>query len=394
MSQRYLHEGGTVALIVFLTMTPPLSTDLYMSSLPTIATEFGTTQALVSLTITVFFLFMAIGMLVLGSLSDKYGRRRVLVASAALSLASSAACAAAPGIGVMLLFRMFNGFGAGGLVAIGTALVKDCFDGARMSTILSLTQAISLFAPMVAPLLGVGILEIGGWRLEFVALAVLMALSLAGSLLLEETLTQEHKVDGSLLATFAGLTVFLRNGTFVRVLVIGGLTTSPYMAYLSIASFAFIELFGVSTGIFGVLFALASAAAVVGPFMYMRTAGLRTRTAMGLMLGLELACAAGLLTVGHGSLPAFMACVMVFIFTSTYVRPLITTLLLREATSNVGAASSLINFAFTAIGCAGMALTSLPWPDCVFALGCIMAGSAVLACLIWMIQQLKNPTRA
>lgn len=393
MQQRYLKEGGTIALIVILAMTPPLSTDLYLSALPTVAVEFGTTQSLVSLTITLFFLFMAVGMLVLGSLSDKYGRRPVLIVSAVVSLLASAACAGVQGIGAMVVLRMLNGLGAGGLVAIGTALVKDCFDGARMSTILSLTQAISMFAPMVAPLLGVGILELGGWRVEFVALAVLMAVSLLGSLLLQETLPAGRRVRGSLLATFAGLLSFLRNATFVRVLCVGGLMSSPYMAYLSVASFAFISWFGVSTGVFGVLFALASAAAVIGPFMYLRTAGVRTRSAVALVLGLGLACSVIMLVAGHGTLVAFMVSIMLFIFASTYTRPLVTTLLLRETTSNVGAAASLINFVFTAIGCVGMLLTSLNWPDCITGLGCIMAGSVLLACLLWGIQQARRPFR-
>lgn len=79
--QRHLKDSGTIALIILLSMAPPLATDMYMSSLPTIAEELSTTQALASQTMTVFFLFMALGTLFLGPLSDKYGRKRVLLIS-------------------------------------------------------------------------------------------------------------------------------------------------------------------------------------------------------------------------------------------------------------------------------------------------------------------------
>ena len=98
MKQKYLKKGGLIAFIALLSMTPPLATDLYMPSLPEMTAYYQTTSSVTSYTMTIFFIFMAIGILILGPMSDKYGRKPVLIASISISLIFSAECLSA-GIG-------------------------------------------------------------------------------------------------------------------------------------------------------------------------------------------------------------------------------------------------------------------------------------------------------
>lgn len=379
-----LGSKGTIALAVLLSMAPPLCTDLYMSALPTIADDLGTSQALASLTMTVFFLFMAIGMLVLGPMSDKHGRRPILLLSCVLALVFSIACVFSPNIWFMIACRVMQGLAAGGMVALATAIVRDCFEGKRMSTVLSLTQAIAMFAPMVAPLLGVAVLGLGSWRYEFVTLAVLMGVALAGTLLLEETLPAGQRIAGKVSEGFRGYGIYLRDGFFTRLLAIGGLMSAPYMAYLAVASFVYIELFDVSTTMFGILFAVASIAAVLGPTACMRIQGVRLSTSMAFILVVSGACAVALLVVGHAGPLVFLGCFMPFMFVSTYSRPFIMGALLSRASRSVGAASSLANFSFTAIGCVGMVAITAGWPDYIIGLACITAAATLLAAACWL----------
>ena len=381
--RRRLGSKGTMALVVLLSMAPPLCTDLYMSSLPTIAADLGTTDALASLTMTVFFLFMAAGMLVSGPLSDKHGRRPVLLSSVASALAFSIACIFSPNIWFMLLCRVFQGVGAGGMVSLAVAIVRDRYEGTNLNRALSLTQAIAMFAPMIAPLLGVLVLQFGSWRMEFVVLSALMGIGFIGTLLLEETLEPDKRITGSMVEGFVGFAQYLRSGAFVRMMGIGAVTNIPYMAYLAVASFIYIQFFQVSTVEFGVFFAVASIAAILGPWTSMKLAGCGIRTSMGVVLGASVLSAVALFTVGRLAPVAFLLSFVPFMFASTLARPTVMSWLLERAQANVGAASSLSNFAFTALGCLGMVLVTADWPDQIFGLACITGASVAIACVLW-----------
>lgn len=379
-----LGDKGIIALTVLLSMAPPLCTDLYMSSLPTIAEELGASSALASLTMTIFFLCMAVGILVAGPLSDQHGRRVVLLIGTVATLAFSIACAFSTNIWFMLFCRVVQGLGAGAMVALSTAIIRDRFSGEKMAKVLSVTQALGMIAPMVAPLLGVAVLQFGSWRYEFIVLALLMLIAVLGACLLEETLPPEDRIEGGLRSSFGGFRVYLRDGFFVRLTLIGGLLYAPYMAYLAVASFIYIEFFGVSTLVFGIFFAVASAASVAGPVASMRLGGRGLGTSMRFVLVLAAIVSVVLLAAGTTAPLVFLACFMPFMFASTYSRPILTNALLVRATKNAGAASSLANFSFTAIGCVGMLAATAPWPDYIFGLGAITAIVTVLTAVLWL----------
>jgi len=235
MKQRKLKKGGLIFLITILSMIPPLATDLYMPALPDMVTYFDTTTSMTSLTMTFFFIFMAIGTLVLGPVSDKYGRKPVLVWSTVATLLCSVICAFSPSITFLICIRAIQAFGSGGMIAIGSALVKDSFEGPEMGKVLSITQALMFIAPVLAPILGASILQVADWRMTFIALAALNAITLIFVLLLEETLPADKRIQESTLRSILGLTKVIRNPVFTFILVISGILTAPFMAYLVVA---------------------------------------------------------------------------------------------------------------------------------------------------------------
>ena len=270
MNQKYLRKTGLVVLISVLSMIPPLATDMYMPSLPELTAYYHTTSTLTSFSMSIFFIFMAVGMLFLGPVSDKYGRKPVLLVSVAATMVFSALCAWAPTIGWLLLMRAVQAFGAGGMVTIATAMIRDSFEGKEMSRIISITQALVLLAPMGAPILGALIIRYSSWKMTFAALAVLMAVTLAGVLLLTETLPKEKRSAGGIFHPIMGLARAVRNKRFTALLLAGGLLTSPFMAYLAVASYIYIVDFGISETAFSLFFAAASAFSLAGPMLYMR----------------------------------------------------------------------------------------------------------------------------
>ncbi|MBQ3106050.1 MAG: MFS transporter, partial [Eggerthellaceae bacterium] len=351
MTQKYLKNGGTIALIALLCMTPPLSTDLYMPGLPALTEELGASQTLASFTMTVFFICMAIGMLLLGPLSDRHGRKPVLLCCVGAATCLSLACVFAQNIESLIAFRALQGLGAGGMIAVSTALIKDCFEGRRMATALAVTQAISLIAPIVAPLMGVAILQSFGWRGTFAALAVLMGLSLTGSLLLQETLPREKRLEGSVLQPFRNLGTFARQPIFIGFLTASALVASPYMGYINVSSYIYIDLFGVSENAFGLYFAAASLVAGGGALLYMRFPQTPVAKSLIFTIAITFVCGIGFLAMGSLGPVAFLLCFIPIALLSTFIRPMVTNYLLTKVQENAGAASSLINFLSSAIGC-------------------------------------------
>lgn len=361
MEQKYLKNVGLIALITLLSMIPPLATDLYMPAIPEMTNHFNTTSTLMSSTMTIFFVFMAIGILVLGSMSDKYGRKPILICSVLISGIFSLACAFSPNIIILLIARAVSAFGSGGMVAIATALIKDSFEGKLMSKVLSVTQAFSLLAPMLAPILGAFLLKLAGWEMTFIALAILISLSLLGAFLLQETLPTEKRSKGNTLQSIFGLVRVAKNPNFTMLLLVGGLITAPYMAYLAIASYIYIDGFGVSETTFSIYFALNSAAAILGPMLYMRFGAGSVKKVVNVGIGVATLSAILILIVGDISPIVFLLSYVLFSVVTTYLRPLVSDLLLSATKSDVGAASSVMNFGFTVIGSIGMIMGSMAW---------------------------------
>ncbi len=385
MSQKYLKKGGLIAFIALLSMTPPLATDLYMPSLPEMTIYYQTTSSVTSYTMTIFFIFMAIGILLLGPTSDKYGRKPVLIGSTLVALTFSIVCAISPSIWLLIAARAIQAFGAGGMVAIATALIKDSFEGKEMSNVLSITQAIVLLAPMLAPIMGAVILTFFSWKMTFVALAALFLITLLGAFLLEETLPQEKRVSGSTFKSILRLTSVVKDTKFSGLLLVVALLIAPFMAYLTLASYIYIDGFNLSESAFSLYFAGAACVGMIGPFLYMRIGGsVSVKRSINISFAIVAIAACLLFFVGSASPLVFLLCYVPFTVVSTYLRPMVSNTLLSMQKSNVGAASSLMNFGFIVIGSVGMMVGSLQWGDYIKGLSMTMLIFLVLSLLLWV----------
>lgn len=225
---------------------------------------------------------------------------------------------------------------------------------------------------MCAPLLGGFLLTFTDWRGAFLTLTVLGAVTFIVSLLL----TEEQRFTGSALSSFRLFARFFHHGDFMRILVLFSLLAAPYMAYLSVSSFVYIETFHLTPQAYSLYYAVNSAAAIAGPFLYLRLAHSIERRQLTRLCFLFSAFAALLLLTVGGMGPVwFLLSFLPFTITEALMRPFAMDVLLARVEEDAGTASSLINFVPTLLGSLGMVAGTLPWPDFILGLGILLAAA-------------------
>ena len=263
-AQRGPASSDRVSLTLLFTLAglnaaAPLSTDMYLSSMPRIAEDLGVRPAQVQLTLMSFMLGLAAGQLVLGTLSDRYGRRRPLLVSTVVFVVSSVLCALAPSLGALMALRFVQGMSGAAGVVIGRAVVADSVRGVAAARAFSLLMVVGAIAPVVAPLAGTGIDVLAGWRAVFVSLAIFGALMLVGLVLVvKETLPPHRRVVGGAAASVRLAAGMVRDAHFVGYLLTLVLAFGALFAYVAASPFVVQEGLGLSAGQYALVFAVNS----------------------------------------------------------------------------------------------------------------------------------------
>jgi len=287
-------RSGTFALTVLLAALSaigPLTTDMYLPSLPDIARLLGATTSQAQFTISAYLLGFAVGQILYGPVSDRHGRKPVLMAAVGLYTAASVACALSTSIEMLIAARAVQALGGSGGIVLARAIVRDLYSGARAGRELSLIGSVMALAPVLAPIVG-GILQTGfGWRSIFVVL-VLAGLFGAGViwLLLPETLARraEPLSPASMTRSYG---IVGRNPAFLAYLGLASTSFAGLFAWISGASFVLQNLYGLSPFAFGIAFAGGSFGYMIGATLAARMV---TRLGLDMTIGAGgVACAAG-----------------------------------------------------------------------------------------------------
>jgi DHA1 family bicyclomycin/chloramphenicol resistance-like MFS transporter len=345
----------TLALLLGgLSSVGPLSLDMYLPGLPQLGGDLSASASATQLTLTACLAGLALGQLVAGPLSDRLGRRRPVLAGAALFAAASLACAFAPSIGVLVGLRFLQGLGGAAGIVIGRAVVRDLYEGDAAARLFSTLMLVGGIAPILAPIWGGQLLAVTDWRGIFAVLALLgLALLAAAARALPETLTVRSGGD---------MRAVLRDRRFLAYALCSGLMMGAMFAYIAGSPFVLQTIHGLSPQAYSLVFAVNGLGILAASYASRRLIGRVTPLRL-LHAGVAMGAAGAALLLGAVVLDApvaFLLVALLLVVSSIgLVSPNATALALAGHGQNAGAASALLGASQFLLGAAAAPLVGL-----------------------------------
>jgi DHA1 family bicyclomycin/chloramphenicol resistance-like MFS transporter len=375
-------------LILFLTLLAALgtlATNMYLASFPSLGRDLAASPAQVKFTLTVFLFGFAAGQLIIGPLSDRLGRRPLLLGGLALYAIASALCAVAANIESMLLFRVMQAIGACTASVLARAVARDLFSDDELTKSLSFIMTFMAAAPGFSPLIG-GLIETwSGWRMTFALLAVVGAIAAAIVWLRVPETNRSRDSAASFGAAFTSYFLLLRDGRFVVPALATTSAMAGLFAFFASSPTIFIQHFGVSPALFGLIPCFTVFAVFAGGMLAPRLAK-RWSGARSILFGLSFMLAGAVILLALGTFAApnmtmVLAPLVLFLFGMGVVNPLSTVIAMGPFPEKAGAASALVGFCQMAGGALGTIVVGvLPYPI-LQSLPLIMAGAALIGLL-------------
>ena len=376
--------AGLILVLGALTAIGPLSIDMYLPSLPSLAAGFGRDIGRAELTLSGFFAGLAIGQAFYGPLADRFGRKPPLYLGLVLFLVASIGCALAPSLEALIGLRFVQGLGGCAGMVIARAVVRDRFEHAEAARVFSLLMLVMGLAPILAPLIGGYLLVIASWQAIFALLAGFAVLLLAAvGFGLPETRPAQGELHlGTVLATYAGL---LRDREFVGYALSGGFAQAGMFAYIAGSPFVFIELFHVPKEHYGWLFGANALGLIIGSQLNARLLHrLGPETVLGrstlVIAGFGVLLLSAVLT-GAGGFPGLLIPLFGYIASLGFVGPNAAACALHRHGERAGSASAVMGcLQFLAAALAGSLVGQ--WHDgTALPMAGVIAGCGVLAAL-------------
>ncbi|MCH3963450.1 MAG: Bcr/CflA family efflux MFS transporter [Clostridium sp.] len=357
-TQKYLGNRGLILFLALLSAFVPLSTDLYLPALPIMARFFHVSEFKMNLTLILFFAFYSLATLVWGPLSDKYGRKPILLIGLTGYMLASILCAVSGSVNQLILFRILQAVGGGAASAVATAVVKDVYQGKKQESILAIVQSMVVISPAVAPVIGALLLKFTSWRGIFFAQAILGLVVVIGSIAFQETIGSENSTAG-LITTIGRLGVVLRNPSFTVLLIIFSAVNIASMAFISSSSYIYQDSFELSSQKYSYFFTFNAVGMLIGPLLYIRLSGWFKRFHI-ICACFAIIILSGILiyTLGWWKPWIFALTLLPAAITESCVRPPSTYLILKQQENDAGSASSLLSSATTVMGSVGMLIVS------------------------------------
>jgi len=355
-ADRSTAAGAAVAMSLVLTLAlqsavPPFATDMYTPAFPRVTGDLATSASLVGLTLTTFFLGMALGQLLGGPLSDQRGRRVPIIAGGLVCTLGAVGCALAPSIAWLIVFRVVQGFGGGVAAVVARAVLVDVARGDVLARVMSIMMALGGLAPMVAPVLGGAVLTFGGtWRTVFwVLVGFGFTMMITALVFVSESLPPERRHGGGLRAFASGLGQVIRIRLFVGYTLTASLSGFTMMAYIANSSYVLQEQKGLQPMPFALFFATTALSQVLLSILNARIVGrFRPRTLIGFGLSLA-AVAVAALTVGVFAFgtPLLLTCAgfLVLMAVQAFIFGNASALAAGQAPQVAGAASAVLGVA-------------------------------------------------
>ncbi|MBD2165158.1 multidrug effflux MFS transporter [Calothrix membranacea FACHB-236] len=341
---------GFTILLGALSALPPLSIDMGLPAFPQIGAALSTSPGAVGLTLSLFMLGFAIAQLGFGPLSDRYGRRPVLLAGCGIFALAGAICAVAPSIETLIAWRLVQGAGAGAGMVVTLAIVRDLFEGSEARAQLSYVNLVMSVAPMIAPTIGGWVLAIVGWRGIYGVLAVgglLLVLAVAFSL--SESLDKRDVNAIKPRRLIKNYGKILTNPICLSYALVNALYFGCMFAYVAGSPLVMLNVFGVSTTVYGWLFASTAFGITVGSFLNGRLSiqGVPPSRLLSVSLIVGVVSTIALVVVSMSS-AAQVATLMPLLVLNTFCRGIVSPNAMHSAIQpvpeNAGVAAAVVGF--------------------------------------------------
>ncbi|WMF04480.1 multidrug effflux MFS transporter [Micromonospora robiginosa] len=376
--------GGAALLVLLGTLTAigPLSLDMYLPAFPAMARELGADQAGIQLSLTTCLIGLALGQLVTGPLSDRWGRRRPVLIGVVAYAVLALACAAAPTAPLLAAARFAQGMAGGMGVVVARAVVRDLYAGRDAARYFSRLTLVFGVAPVAAPSVGSLVLRFGSWRAVFLTLAAIgVVLAVAVALRLPETLPAERRSTGGLATTVRTMRSLAADRVYLGYALTQGFAFAGLFAYISGSSFVFQDVFGVSAAVFSVLFGVNALALVATGQLNARLLDrFSPRRLLVATLVVGVVTAAGVLTGAlAGSLAVTAVALFAFVGSLGMVMPNSTALALDAHARHAGTAAALMGGIQSVVGALAAPLVGLGGEGSALPMAAVLAGAAALS---------------
>ncbi|MDR3516204.1 MAG: multidrug effflux MFS transporter [Azospirillaceae bacterium] len=388
--------GRIIAILGMLAAFAPLATDMYLPGFHLMADDFGVPESNIEMTLSVFFLGLAIGQAVYGPVIDRFGRRIPLLAGVALFLTATLLCLVTADIGVFTALRFVQAVGGCAGMIVGRAIISDLFDARESARAFSLLLVVMTLAPILAPILGGFIITHAGWKAVFL-FALAFGLLCAGLVwfFVPETLAPEKRrieTLGEILRIWGDLMIA---PNFIVPALVGGLAQACMFAFITGSPFVFINLHGVSAQTYGWLFALIAGALIIASKIN-RSALHRHGPASLLGMALILNALAGVGTLVMASTGSLVALLVPLWFATGalgFIGANAAALAMVASDRHIGSGSSLVGV--LQFGCAFLvsSLVAATQNGTAYPMTIAIAGCSTAAAFIWFLARRLGQTR-
>lgn len=340
-------------LVFFLVTVSALGSfvnDMYTPALPAMCRFFGCQVSVAQLGLTMGMVGLGLGQILLGPISDRYGRKPVLIGSVILFIVAAVASIFSPNIHIFNISRLFQGLGASGGYFLARTIPADLYSGRALAKLMAITGAINGVAPASAPVIGGVTADAWGWKGVFLVLAAFALVILAISPLVKESLPPSRRTTGPWWKSLRGYGALLRDRPFIIHICYKGFALGILFAYLSAAPFILQDHYGLSQTRYGLVIGFNSIFVAAGAMLAMRFHPLKRAARTGaIILAVGTVAQAYALWTIH-SLWVFEICMWVMLFGLGLIFTTTNTLAMSEGSSRAGEASALLGLAGYVVG--------------------------------------------
>ncbi|MFN3152590.1 multidrug effflux MFS transporter [Bremerella sp.] len=366
MTSRQIHPWLIAPILGILGAVGPLAIDLYLPGMPQITAELGIGEGVVQFSLMTFLAGLMVGQLFLGPVSDRVGRRPMIIAGMLLFIAASLGCAFVQSGEQLLVLRFIQGLGASIGRAIGMAVIRDLYTGPTAAKLVGMMMLVLGLAPILGPLLGSAILMFASWRWIFVLLAVFGAGCIVMVLaLMPETRLPEQRTSSHPIAALRNYGTLLFSRQYMPYVATMALAQAGIYAYLTGSSFVFINIHGVSPTLYSVIFASNAVGLMIGAQSGPRLLGrFSAETIIRTALATYMLAAVTLLSLelaGEMNVVLLSALLFIIIMSIGFILPLCGVMALEAHGKISGTASALMGafqFGFGTITALAIGLTA------------------------------------